>query len=159
MAILASFTVALYIVLVRVRCQQAEGARDEITKPNMRRRTSSTPTMRLRAPSMPGDDEVDLTPCNVMAGLLISVFALCLRATPFTGVHGVNWLYLVLQGGIVLPVAFIAFNIGPRYISAAEVRTSMNSIWNYTFVTMISTRINITSIRLSFSTAVIVVCV
>lgn len=72
------------------------------------------------------------------AGWLVGVVALT-QAKPFSP-HSSDWLWIILLGSIVLPMAFASMSIGPRYLPAPEVgllllgETVLGPVWVWYFL-------------------------
>jgi len=77
---------------------------------------------------------VNMIPANVLGNLLVIPIVLLLGAQPLT-VSTVDAGYLLLLGGLVLPVSFAMITLGPRYLPAPEVslilltETILGPIW------------------------------
>lgn len=56
-----------------------------------------------------------LTLAYALAAIAAGLFAPTLR------LHGIEWLWIFLNGGVFVPVGFLLMSIGPRYITSAEV--------------------------------------
>lgn len=63
---------------------------------------------------------VNMIPANVLGNLLVVPLALLAGAAPLS-ISPSDAGYLLLLGGLVLPVSFALITLGPRYISAPEV--------------------------------------
>ncbi len=77
---------------------------------------------------------VNMIPANALGNLLVVPLALLAGAAPLT-VSAADAGYLLLLGGLVLPVSFALITLGPRYLSAPEVslilltETVLGPIW------------------------------
>ena len=77
---------------------------------------------------------VNMIPANVLGNLLVIPIALLLGAEPLA-VTSADAGYLLLLGGLVLPVSFAMITLGPRYLPAPEVslilltETILGPIW------------------------------
>lgn len=77
---------------------------------------------------------VNMIPANVLGNLLVIPIALLLGAEPLV-VASADAGYLLLLGGLVLPVSFAMITLGPRYLPAPEVslilltETILGPIW------------------------------
>lgn len=77
---------------------------------------------------------VNMIPANVIGNLLVVPAALFLGAQPLQ-VTSSDAGYLLLLGGLVLPVAFAMITLGPRYLPAPEVslillvETVLGPVW------------------------------
>ena len=77
---------------------------------------------------------VNMIPANVIGNLLVVPLVLLLGAQPLAVSAG-DAGYLLLLGGLVLPVAFAMITLGPRYLPAPEVslilltETILGPIW------------------------------
>ena len=63
---------------------------------------------------------INMIPANVLGNLLVVPLALLAGASPLA-VTALDAGYLLLLGGLVLPVSFALITLGPRYLSAPEV--------------------------------------
>jgi drug/metabolite transporter (DMT)-like permease len=63
---------------------------------------------------------VNMIPANLLGNLLIVPIAFLAGAQP-TSISGNDFTFLLLLGGIVLPVSFTLITLGPRYLPAPEV--------------------------------------
>lgn len=63
---------------------------------------------------------VNMVPANLLGNLLVIPVALLAGAQPFA-VAAPDMVYLLLLGGLVLPVSFTMITQGPRYLPAPEV--------------------------------------
>jgi drug/metabolite transporter (DMT)-like permease len=61
-----------------------------------------------------------MVPANLLGNLLVVPVALLAGAQPLA-LSGSDMLYLILLGGIVLPVSFTMITVSPRYLPAPEV--------------------------------------
>ena len=83
---------------------------------------------------------VNMIPANVIGNLLVVPLALLLGAQPLS-VSMSDAGYLLLLGGLVLPVAFAMITLGPRYLPAPEVslilltETILGPIWVWVVLT------------------------
>eukprot|EP01031_Cornospumella_fuschlensis_P024003 gene24003-29050_t len=81
--------------------------------------------------------EPDYLVMNIIAGSFVSLMSLCLTDGNFGRISGANWGFLLINGGLVLPLAFVMLSIGPQYIPAAEVslctllETALGPLWVY----------------------------
>lgn len=81
-------------------------------------------------------DEIDMVPCNIVAGTIIAISALIAGADVASATNQ-DLIYLGLQGVLVLPIGLVCLTIGPKYISAPEVSlfmlldTILEPIWVY----------------------------
>lgn len=64
--------------------------------------------------------DVNMIPANVLGNLAVVPVALFLGAEPLL-LSGVDAAYLLLHGGLLLPVSFAMITLAPRYLPAAEV--------------------------------------
>jgi len=64
--------------------------------------------------------DVNMIPANVLGNLAVVPIALLFGAQPLE-LSGVNAAYLLLHGGLLLPVSFAMITLAPRYLPAAEV--------------------------------------
>ncbi len=77
---------------------------------------------------------VNMIPANVLGNLAVVPVVLLLGAQPLT-VTPVDANYLLLLGGLLLPVSFAMITLGPRYLPAPEVslillvETILGPIW------------------------------
>ena len=77
---------------------------------------------------------VNMIPANVLGNLAVAPIVLLLGAQPLT-VTPVDAGYLLLLGGLLLPVSFAMITLGPRYLPAPEVslillvETILGPIW------------------------------
>lgn len=77
---------------------------------------------------------VNMIPANLLGNLLVVPVALLAGAQPLT-VATQDMIFLLLLGGIVLPVSFTLITLGPRYLPAPEVslillvETILGPIW------------------------------
>ncbi len=77
---------------------------------------------------------VNMIPANVIGNLLVVPITLLLGAEPLA-VSGSDFSYLLLLGGLVLPVSFAMITLAPRYLPAPEVslllltETILGPIW------------------------------
>ncbi len=77
---------------------------------------------------------VNMIPANVIGNLLVIPLVLLLGAQPLA-VSSADAGYLLLLGGLVLPVSFAMITLGPRYLPAPEVslilltETILGPIW------------------------------
>ncbi len=77
---------------------------------------------------------VNMIPANALGNLLVVPLAMLAGAAPLT-VSAADAGYLLLLGGLVLPVSFALITLGPRYLSAPEVslilltETVLGPIW------------------------------
>jgi len=63
---------------------------------------------------------INMVPANLLGNLLVVPAALLAGAQPLA-LSGSDMLYLILLGGIVLPVSFTMITVSPRYLPAPEV--------------------------------------
>jgi len=63
---------------------------------------------------------VNMIPANVLGNLLVIPLALLLGAQPMA-LSSEDYTFLLLLGGLVLPIAFTLITLGPRYLTAPEV--------------------------------------
>ncbi len=63
---------------------------------------------------------INMVPANLLGNLLVVPAALLAGAQPMA-LSGSDMLYLILLGGIVLPVSFTMITVSPRYLPAPEV--------------------------------------
>ncbi len=63
---------------------------------------------------------INMVPANLLGNLLVVPAALMAGAQPLA-ISGPDMIYLVLLGGIVLPVSFTMITVSPRYLPAPEV--------------------------------------
>lgn len=63
---------------------------------------------------------VNMVPANLIGNLMVVPIALLIGAQPLS-VSPTDMTYLILLGGIVLPVSFTLITVGPRYLPAPEV--------------------------------------
>eukprot|EP01038_Epipyxis_sp_PR26KG_P008812 gene8812-11899_t len=88
----------------------------------------------LRIASQYDGVEPDMMPCNFIAGLFVMLVSLCLSPN-LLDVTAESFIFLSIQGVIVLPISFILLTIGPSLISASEVslytllETILGPIW------------------------------
>ena len=77
---------------------------------------------------------VNMVPANLIGNLLVVPITLLAGAQPLS-VSPTDMTYLIVLGGIVLPVSFTLITIGPRYLPAPEVslilltETILGPIW------------------------------
>ena len=77
---------------------------------------------------------INMVPANLLGNLLVVPAALLAGAQPLA-ISGPDVLYLLLLGGIVLPVSFTMITVSPRYLPAPEVslilliETIVGPIW------------------------------
>lgn len=77
---------------------------------------------------------VNMIPANVLGNLLVAPIALLLGAQPLA-MSTSDASYLLLLGGLVLPISFAMITLGPRYLPAPEVslilliETILGPIW------------------------------
>jgi len=77
---------------------------------------------------------VNMIPANLLGNLLVVPAALLAGAQPLA-VTSADMTFLLLLGGIVLPVSFTMITLGPRYLTAPEVslilliETVLGPIW------------------------------
>lgn len=77
---------------------------------------------------------VNMIPANLIGNLLVVPVALLAGAQPGS-VAGGDMAFLLLLGGVVLPISFTLITLGPRYLPAPEVslillvETIMGPIW------------------------------
>lgn len=77
---------------------------------------------------------VNMIPANVIGNFLAVPIVLLLGAQPLT-ISAADFSYLLLLGGLVLPVSFAMITLGPRYLPAPEVslilltETILGPIW------------------------------
>ena len=77
---------------------------------------------------------VNMIPANLIGNLLVVPVALILGAQPGS-VSGGDMTFLLLLGGVVLPISFTLITLGPRYLPAPEVslillvETILGPIW------------------------------
>ncbi|ELS25432.1 hypothetical protein ppKF707_4127 [Metapseudomonas furukawaii] len=62
---------------------------------------------------------VDMSPALIPGALLVSLLGFVFGGTPDFAVQ--QWLVLVVMAGVLLPLAFMLIQLGPRWISATEV--------------------------------------
>ena len=78
--------------------------------------------------------DVNMIPANVIGNLSVVPIALLCGAAPLQ-VNPTDASYLLLLGGLLLPVSFAMITLGPRYLSAPEVslilliETILGPIW------------------------------
>lgn len=78
--------------------------------------------------------EVNMVPANALGNLCVVPIVLLLGAQPFS-VGPTDAGFLLLLGGLVLPVAFAMITLGPRYLQAPEIslilltETVLGPIW------------------------------
>jgi drug/metabolite transporter (DMT)-like permease len=78
--------------------------------------------------------DVNMIPANVIGNLAVVPIAYLLGATPLA-ISAQDASYLLLLGGLILPVSFAMITLGPRYLSAPEVslillvETILGPIW------------------------------
>jgi drug/metabolite transporter (DMT)-like permease len=81
-------------------------------------------------------EEIDMVPCNIVAGAIIASSAL-IAGADVANASNQDLVYLSLQGVLVLPIGLVCLTIGPKYISAPEVSlfmlldTILEPIWVY----------------------------
>jgi len=63
---------------------------------------------------------VNMIPANLLGNLVVVPIALLIGAQPGSVSSG-NLAYLLLLGGVVLPISFTLITLGPRYLTAPEV--------------------------------------
>lgn len=68
------------------------------------------------ARSQPG---IDMSPALIPGALLVSMLGFLFGGTPVLDLP--QWLGLALMAGVLLPLAFMLIQLGPRWISATEV--------------------------------------
>jgi len=68
------------------------------------------------ARSQPG---IDMSPALIPGALLVSLLGFVFGGTPALAFN--QWLGLALMAGVLLPLAFMLIQLGPRWISATEV--------------------------------------
>ena len=77
---------------------------------------------------------VNMVPANLIGNLMVVPITLLAGAQPLS-VSPTDMTYLIVLGGIVLPVSFTLITIGPRYLPAPEVslilltETILGPIW------------------------------
>ncbi len=77
---------------------------------------------------------VNMVPANLLGNLMVVPITLLAGAQPLS-VSPTDMTYLIVLGGIVLPVSFTLITIGPRYLPAPEVslilltETILGPIW------------------------------
>lgn len=77
---------------------------------------------------------VNMIPANLLGNLMVAPIALLAGAQPLS-VNPADMAYLVLLGGVVLPVSFTLITISPRYLPAPEIslilltETILGPIW------------------------------
>ncbi len=77
---------------------------------------------------------VNMIPANLIGNLLVAPIALLAGAQPLS-VNTADMAFLLLLGGVVLPVSFTMITLGPRYLPAPEVslilltETILGPIW------------------------------
>lgn len=77
---------------------------------------------------------VNMVPANLLGNLMVVPITLLAGAQPLS-VSPTDMTYLILLGGIVLPVSFTLITMGPRYLPAPEVslilltETILGPIW------------------------------
>jgi drug/metabolite transporter (DMT)-like permease len=77
---------------------------------------------------------INMVPANLLGNLLVVPAALLAGAQPMA-LSGSDILYLILLGGVVLPVSFTMITVSPRYLPAPEVslilliETIVGPIW------------------------------
>lgn len=77
---------------------------------------------------------VNMIPANLLGNLLVVPVALLVGAQPMA-VSATDTIYLLLLGGVVLPVSFTLITLGPRYLPAPEVslmlltETILGPVW------------------------------
>lgn len=78
--------------------------------------------------------DVNMIPANVLGNLAVVPIAYFLGGSPLL-LSGTDASYLLLLGGLLLPVSFAMITLGPRYLSAPEVslillvETILGPIW------------------------------
>ena len=79
------------------------------------------------------NSSIDMAPTVSISGFLTAGLALSVGATPVMTAQSAPWI--LMMGCFVLPVAFIAFAVGPRYLPAAQVslilvlETVLGPVW------------------------------
>ena len=77
---------------------------------------------------------VNMVPANLIGNLLVVPAALLVGSQPMA-VSATDTMFLLLLGGVVLPVAFTLITLGPRYLPAPEVslmlliETILGPVW------------------------------
>jgi drug/metabolite transporter (DMT)-like permease len=77
---------------------------------------------------------VNMVPANLLGNLMVVPITLLAGAQPLS-VSPTDMTYLIILGGIVLPVSFTLITMGPRYLPAPEVslilltETILGPIW------------------------------
>lgn len=77
---------------------------------------------------------VNMVPANLLGNLMVVPITLLAGAQPLS-VSPTDMTYLIVLGGIVLPVSFTLITVGPRYLPAPEVslilltETILGPIW------------------------------
>jgi len=77
---------------------------------------------------------VNMVPANLLGNLMVVPIALLVGAQPLS-VSPTDMTYLILLGGIVLPVSFTLITVGPRHLPAPEIslilltETILGPIW------------------------------
>jgi len=63
--------------------------------------------------------DLPIVPSLTLAYLIAATIAALL--TPTFALHGMEWVWITINGGIFVPLGFALMAIGPRYITSAEV--------------------------------------
>ena len=63
--------------------------------------------------------DLPVVPALALAYILASLAATIFATT--LAVHSTDWIWIILNGGIFVPIGFLLLSIGPRYITSTEV--------------------------------------
>lgn len=79
----------------------------------------------------------DAMAINIVAGIVTAIIAIIVAQGELDEATDLDWLWLFLDGALLLPVSFLALSIGPSMISAPEVslitllETALGPVWVY----------------------------
>jgi len=132
-------SIACFAAIASMFCTQLSGGSDEQTVIGLFCALVASISMGLYfvlIRLVEKDGFVDSTPCNIINGVLACTVGLC-AAKDLQATDGMDWLYLLIDGVIVLAVSLSLLNIGPAMISAPEVslytliETLFGPVWVY----------------------------